>query len=410
MRSADGYGGPVVHWWQNCLQYTGAGLDWRYEGIILGYLNLYERTHQRNWLIKAVRAGDDLVRGQLAVGNYRNSCFELNPYPGGTPHEAAADIGLLALAECLRHENDPAADKYLSAARRNIDNYYIGVLWDSEASLFRDNPKTLSFVPNKAATLTEALFRLAASSGDERYITQYALPTLQTLLDCQVNGAVYQNMLRGKIVHKYFPYYVARCVPALVLGYTYTAEERYAEAARNALAWVLNQRTPDGGFIQVVYEGGRRNVYQQWVAAIGDILSIARQSHAVGFDVDVTNSHLWLLRGLQPSGGCATARGFGAQISQRAPGTLPDFRDILPVCGWVDKAFRYLTGLVQEDAAINGETLVPFETTCLLRGKVRRYREDNTSITLTGPQNSVIYHWRKGESWARVCGAELLWK
>ena len=34
MRSPDGYGGPVAHWWQNCLQFTGAGLDWRYEGII----------------------------------------------------------------------------------------------------------------------------------------------------------------------------------------------------------------------------------------------------------------------------------------------------------------------------------------------------------------------------------------
>ena len=24
-----GYGGPVVHWWNHCLVYRGAGLDWR---------------------------------------------------------------------------------------------------------------------------------------------------------------------------------------------------------------------------------------------------------------------------------------------------------------------------------------------------------------------------------------------
>ncbi len=34
-----GYGGPVVHWWNHSLAYQGAGLDWRYEGIIDGYLS-----------------------------------------------------------------------------------------------------------------------------------------------------------------------------------------------------------------------------------------------------------------------------------------------------------------------------------------------------------------------------------
>ncbi len=65
MRGPDGYGGPVVHWWQDNLLYTGVGLDWRYEGIILGYLNLYRATGEERWLDKARRAGDDLVRGQL---------------------------------------------------------------------------------------------------------------------------------------------------------------------------------------------------------------------------------------------------------------------------------------------------------------------------------------------------------
>jgi len=111
MRGTDGYGGPVAHWWQNCLQFTGAGLDWRYEGLITGYLTLHERTGQSEWLAKARRAGDDLLSGQLPGGTYRNSSFELNPYSGGTPHEAAVDLALLHLAEALRERGDhgPAA-------------------------------------------------------------------------------------------------------------------------------------------------------------------------------------------------------------------------------------------------------------------------------------------------------------
>jgi hypothetical protein len=107
MRQPGGYGGPVVHWWEDCLAYTGPGLDWRYEGIIHGYLNLWQATGEGLWLDKATRAGDDLVNGQLPSGNYRNSCFELNPNTGGTPHEAAADLGLLCLAAVLKEGGTP---------------------------------------------------------------------------------------------------------------------------------------------------------------------------------------------------------------------------------------------------------------------------------------------------------------
>ncbi len=71
MRGPEGYGGPVCHWWRQSLLYTGAGLDWRYEGIITGYLILWERTGDERWLARAQRAGDDLVAGRLPDGHYR---------------------------------------------------------------------------------------------------------------------------------------------------------------------------------------------------------------------------------------------------------------------------------------------------------------------------------------------------
>ena len=52
MRGEGGYGGPVAHWWGQCLLYTGPGLDWRYEVIITGYLSLWGRTGEPRWLEK----------------------------------------------------------------------------------------------------------------------------------------------------------------------------------------------------------------------------------------------------------------------------------------------------------------------------------------------------------------------
>lgn len=412
MRSSTGYTGPVVHWWQNCLVYTGVGLDWRYEGVIAAYLTLYEKTHAARWLEKARRAGDDLVNGQLETGNYRHSSFELNPYPGGTPHEAAASLGLLMLADALKRADDDGYQRYLITAKRSLEAFAIGLLWDEVAGYFRDNPSIPSFVPNKAATLSEALFKLSALIGDDHYINRYALPTLRHLLRYQVRtgtlaGAVAQNVIRGVTVAKYFPYYAARCVPALLLAYDHTGEAEFLDAALMAVAFIFRQRTEDGGFAQVVYGDGRVNRYQQWIAGAGDILRIAHLAGRYGLAIDTRAPDAYLLAGIPVSGGIASAHGFGAQINQRKPSL--DFRDILPVCGWADKAFRYVAERLKVGEELPHVDLATYTAPCAFRGQPMRYTETTADITLMSGEK-LVYHWRKGEAWPRVCAPIMLWK
>ena len=361
MRMPGGYGGPVVHWWNDCLEYTGPGLDWRYEGLIIGYLNLCDATGDARWLEKAKRAGDDLVHGQLPNGNYRNSCFELNPNTGGTPHEAACDLALLRLAMALRAVGDSRWEIYAQAAERNLSAFYVARLWDEAARSFRDDPLVPSFVPNKSATLAEALLAMTALTGDERWAVRYALPTLDAVIEHQVRGgvlegAIYQNSFgarrgaagRGATgrVAKFFPYYIARCVPGLLAGYALSHEARYAEAARQAAQFVARTRYPEGSFPQVIYPGAKVNRYPQWIAGAGDIaraLGLARQA---GVEFDEVTTLSWLLQGRRADGGFYTAQGFGRATPG---GRRDDPRDALSVCGWADKAFRYFTGRVRPE-------------------------------------------------------------
>ena len=81
MRCERGYGGPVAHRWQDCLIYTGPGFDWRYEGIVSGYLRLYQVTGELRWLAKARRAGDDLLSAQLPDGRYPTCLLYTSPSP-----------------------------------------------------------------------------------------------------------------------------------------------------------------------------------------------------------------------------------------------------------------------------------------------------------------------------------------
>ncbi|NJK78804.1 MAG: hypothetical protein HC914_02390 [Chloroflexaceae bacterium] len=188
MRGPMGYGGPVAHWWFNTLLYTGAGIDWRYEGIIIGYLNLYHQTSAHHWLSKARRAADDVVRAQQRDGRFAYSTFELNPATGGTPHEAACALALLHLAAVLQQHGDSQARYYQDIATRNLYLQAIARYWDDQTRSFRDAPGVPSFVPNKAATLAEALLLLARLTSDEWLALTYALPTLDAILALQVRG------------------------------------------------------------------------------------------------------------------------------------------------------------------------------------------------------------------------------
>jgi len=409
MRSPDGYAGPVSHWWQQSLMYTGAGLDWRYEGIIVGYLQLWERTSDMGWLIKARRAGDDLLSGQLEDCHFAASAFELNPATAGTPHEAAGDVGLLRLALALRKAGQADWEKYARCAERNLQSFYIAELWDTAVRAFRDSPRTPSFVPNKAATACEALFLLAEVTGDPLWVERYVIPTLDRILEHQVcgegrlDGAIAQNSFGGRKIEKYFPFYIARCIPALLHGFNWANNEEYADCALRAMQFVVRWSYEDGSFPIVVYENQRVNRYPGWIAALGDVLRVANELRPFGFEADFSSTENRLLAGQDISGGIQTSTGFAAQVSGQ-PQPLPDLRDVLHVAGWCDKAFRYLTSRAGPE--LPGGQSSPFEATCSFRGQMLHVVETPEAL-LVSHQKKVYYCWHKGEPWPRIASPEL---
>lgn len=436
-----GYGGPVAHWWQQSLLYTGAGLDWRYEGIITGYLELWRRTQDLRWLTKARRAGDDLISGQLESGNYDRSAFEINPGTAGTPHEAACDAGLLQLAVELRRIGSSGWEAYAACAERNLRSFYVGQLWNAEARVIGDHrwrqPGPATFVPNKAATACEALFLMAELSGESRWVEQYALPTLRQIRQHQAvgerrpaiwrrstiglrangercEGAIAQNSIGTRRVEKYFPIYNARCIPALLKGYRWTGDEGYAECALGVMHFIARWVQVDGSIPTVIYPGARAGTAPSWIAPLGDVLRAADELAPLGFSADLSATRARLLAGQDVSGGIQTARGFADQVGRaRASGrtiaggrtpALPDVRDVLHVAGWCDKAFRYLAS--HAGSHIPAGLSAPFETRCTFRGRTMHLAETPEILEVTY-QGAVCYRWIKGEPWARVASPEF---
>ena len=410
MRGARGYGGPIADWWRQGFTWTGTALDWRYQGVIAGYIELWRRTGNGHWLAKAQWAGDDLLAGQLPSGRFAHGPWERGSYTAGAPHEAACASALLLLALALRESGSAVWQPYASAAELTIHGTLIGELWDAELGIFRDAPGGQAFLPYQNATICEAMFHQSELRQQAVPIERYVLPALRAIVKQQVraqghalDGAIPYRLSGNGQPAKFLPLCVVGCVPALARGYDWTGDPALLEAAWRAFAFVQRWRKGDGSLPAVIYPNGRSNRYPQWIAATGDVIRAAHALRLRGISTNVDQAWCWMLGGQDGSGGIATAHGFGAQVRQQPP-RQPDVRDLLHVPGWCAKAFHAL--------ALDATDVVPAdiqrsEHVCTYRGRLLILREDDTHVEICHGRE-IRYRWRKGDEWPAICAPEFV--
>jgi hypothetical protein len=397
MRQADGYGGPVSHWWQNRFRYTGVGLDWRYEGILTGFALLANKTGDvTRFQALADRAVADLQAGQLENGHFRASRFEINPASLGTPHEAAASLGILHALPLL---SEP--DAALACAKRNVDAL-VRDLWDAPRHGFNDGLTSIGRVPNKLATFAQTLMTLAEATGDERYL-DHARAALTDVVKYQnADGAIHQYAAGAQDGDgRFFPYYNARCVPPLMLGAKVLADEQFAHAAQGVLEFLERTKHEDGAWSQIIYSGGSEARWARWYAGTADTLLAY---HAAG--KPLPDAALQRLLAAQlASGGFMTAEGFAAQISQRYQvGKRLNHRDVIPVVGWNDKVLRLLATLLPDGTSLPEAN--PQDVNVAIKvGRVDAiFEETSQFVRITAQKNpdKVLYDWKKSAPWAHI--------
>lgn len=401
MRGPGGYGGPISHWWDSSLLYCGPMADWRYEGILCGYVSLYRSTRELRWLDRARQAGDDLRAAQLASGKYRNSSFEQGPIEGGTPHECGVDVGLLELARLLHEMDDESWRNYFQAAERNLQQYVLGDLWHGNG--FLDMPFNETLVPNKNATAIEALVLYEALSAQD--MGRYLEAAAQVILDAQerdgrrAGGIVHTGTGRHRLA---VSVYTARSVCGLLRLHERHPQDKWLEAASHALHFLSGLITPEGVYWGRYPDGGPI-ANPRLVAAAGDLLRATAWGckYGISSEDDVEALTHLLVRTQSPSGGIPTAYGFACRGGRRAYRGLPEFRDVLPVVGWCDKAFRALTGVAPaNDMEICDTEPAVASTRCNWKGRPCVFLEDESQMALLNAKTGeALYHWLKGHTY-----------
>lgn len=406
MKQPGGYAGPVAHYWRDSFRYIGPGLDWRYEGLITGFLTLHEKTGDLRFLDLAVEAGNHLVRGQFSNGSFRNSNFESNPSfrSGGTPHESAAAIGLLRLAQALGQSGRDGRP-YAEAALRNVEGFHFGRLYDERTGLFFQYIfDRASHAPNKLATMAELLFLAHDAAKEERY-RKAALCCLDFVLSMQdaETGGILQTDHPAPwslFPRRQVAYYAARCVPALLEGFHRTRDERYLQGALRIGEFLQGMEAPGGGFWWALQEpkgGGGFRLYRYPVFAggCGDILRALWLLREHG-SFPLERSTRWLLAQVDPDGGVRTGYGMKRMDTEEEYAGPPSWRDVLHVVGWADKTLRYLALLLEPGTSVEVRPCPrePWKFQCA----DGLYEEDRRAICIRGPE---AFTFRKRASFHR---------
>lgn len=400
-RSASGYSGPVVHWWESCLGYTGAMSDWRYEGIICAYLNMFNGTRDPLWIDKAKRAGNDLVASQLPDGRFANSSFQRGPIPGGTPHEAAVDIGLLRLATCLRELGDSDWSFYSRAARTNVEEYHLKRLFIGEG--FVDEPSGRTVVSNKNATIIEALLLGSSLWGSDfsMYIdkAEKAVISSQSRDGHTAGGDIHCGSLPHNIVAGIYTARSASGILRLAQIDPTSERHQYLDSAIRYLRSLVTSSGSQFGMTSI----GREIKCPTWISGSGDILRVMIEySRYRKREIPECDSLAKILIHSQKSNGAfPTAIGFSRLGSEHAWKGPNEFRDIMPVVGWIDKTFRALTLLSFRETGSH-DPCEEIAEECYWFGRKCTLRENSRSMFLVNRSGKKLYHYDKGEPVPRV--------
>ena len=391
MRQDKGYGGPVAHWWRDQFLYTGPGFDWRYEGILVGYSELWKKTDDGLWFRRMEQAIEDLKAAQTEQGNFMMSEFERNPGTLGTPHEAAACLGLLKASTLTKD------DKAITIAEKNLA-HIVRELWDPHAQGFNDRPGTPGRVPNKLATLSHALCLLAERTQDRSWLL-YARTAIDDVLRFQVLDGPYAGA-----IHQYapdnrhgdarlFPFYNARCVEPLVAASTTFEDEKYVRAAEKIMRFLDHTMNSDGSWPQICYLRGKKAEYPQWIAGSAEIL----YAYHVMDRIPPQRSLDRLMDSQLPSGGYPTAVGFSRKTRRNASLAPPDYRDITPITGWNDKVLKLLASILPSTQVNTWPTVQPeaYSRPVRMQGSTVVFSETTRRFEY-GTHLSII----KSEPWA----------
>jgi hypothetical protein len=386
------YNGYVVHRFGLKRMFKIHDTPWSQGPIINGYLNLYQKTKDDNWLQEAIQAADLQCKRLHKTGKYIYAGFEDDRF-SSLVHNSLANCALLDLAKVLTDEGDDEKGwGYLKTVKENIERYIIGVLWDDKFGAFKFSeidyytPDVIRFVVNMNSVAVESLIKLSSLTGEKKYHS-HAIRVGEWLVTEQIkssgleNGGINYSQVQPRVLISIYTALAMRGIDDL---YYLTKDQRYLEMMRNAANHLLNLIDPQTKLFYHAILNGELVKYPQFIAGAGIILKAlddAEKLTGEKFGYDTLSA---ILKTQHPNGGFPNFIGYRFENDDRNEA----WEDKVTVIGWNAHIFEFLTRKVGKDFLYNP---IKFKMSYLAT-KNYFYRESKRSVLILGikPLRSLI--------------------
>jgi hypothetical protein len=401
IRSGDGFGGPVVGLQRDSVRFCGAGFDWRWEGLLDGWGTRLRQTGDLAYAAR-LEAGLCAIRAaQLPDGVFRNSYFDHNPFEGGMPHEPILLAAVCRARRTLLEASRPVPAGVDEMLTRYVEEHLIKELWSKQLRTFKDwlQSDFGHYSVHAVAAAVDLLLEYGDSADCAARCEPFIAAAVDSILALQVTrgemrGALPLSNRRGDAA---VPAYAARCLPVLQAVQRRTGRADCAAAGKALAEFLLRCRRVDGTYPPRVFPSRPpAECPLLYGGGAGIVHALLRAGHAE--DAGVAAEVERLAAAQSASGGLDTARGFGRR---RADGKgPPDWRDVMPVAGWADKAYALLAEVAAGDRG--HFTPGPVEREVTVQGQRALFRETGEALAIDSAAGSALFRWTKGRQWAEV--------
>ena len=405
MHGPEGYYGPVVGFRGVNAGYCGPGYDWRYEGLLEGWMAHAQahvsRDTERLALLQGALA--EIGRSRLGNGTLRCSYFETNPFEGGMPHEPILVASALRARALLRAANLPVDPGFDIFVERFVTERLANELWNRALRTFNNwlQSEYESYSPATVAAIIEVLLAYEEAGGGGAKLESMIKGAADSLFAAQImmglltGGMPVSNRDHGPVN----PALAARCLVAFDRLHHRFEDERYRHAGNALEAFLKRVALKDGGFPVMVHRNSTISSVPVFIGGTAGVLTSLFRSGRM--KEEWLKPHLdFILAHQSSTGAFDTAVGFGGTAPRKGD---PDWRDVLPVCGWNDKIYHLL-------ALLNPGALAPVPVKSasrpvMVRGQKAVFEEDDRRMRLVsaGQGDDVWFDWEKRTKWPRLC-------
>ncbi len=369
--------------------------------LVIGHLNLFEKTQERQYLDKAMREAEYLVNNYIWEANfYYNSCFEHKPASSEAYTtlfgNSYATLALLKLCSVLKGQKINYG-RFFNVAKNNIERFIIAKCWDEKKSFLEFSHNKMVFNLSSAGLALRAILEYAKITQNDALIKKYCEPASLQILRFQYKNGCFTYDERDEIAPLF---QCALTIKALMTLYKKTKEEKLFVNARDAAAFIAKKVHPKEKLFYYGYRGERFLKFPLYVAQSAVIASVLKEFSNYKSKFEAADYVLNSVFSRQYANGALPSFNTYYNIFEKTKASQAKekrWQDILPCPCWNALAFEYLTELLPVNPNLPTITAI---FPCDYEASEYTIKERDATVVFFDGKGALAAKWfKKHDTW-----------